>query len=128
MSRFSRPDRRPMYTQTQDSVMRYAGNTATWRQYVSASAGVAEYGEGSALFYAERTITAVFGRGILGQFLEYQQAAGMEAAGVVPMSSPWKIGRQDEIVWRGVTYRVEADPVPARMLGHWTVQLKRANG
>lgn len=127
-SQFSRPDRQPLFNQVQNSVFKYAGSTATWRQYVSASAGVPAAGIGSALYYREQTITAVFGRGLLGQFLEYQVAAGMQAAGIVLMASPHRIARQDEIVWRGTTYRVEADPVPARIVGHWVVNLKRGDG
>lgn len=127
-SNFSRPDRRPMFAQTNDSIMKYAGNTATWSQYVSASAGIPAAGIGDSACYRHQTITAVFGRGLLGQMLEYQVAAGMQAAGVMQMSSRYKIGRQDEIRFNDVTYRVEGDPMPARMLGHWVVTLKRGDG
>lgn len=126
--RYSNPDRRPIQNQAADSLMRYAGQTATWSIYVSASAGIpAAYVDASAC-YRHQTITAIFGRGMLGQFPEYQVAAGMQAAGMMIMTSPYKIGRQDEIKFNGAVYRVEADPMPARMVGHYSVQLKRGEG
>lgn len=125
---FSRPDRRPAASRMQDTLFRYGGNTATWSIYVSASAGIPEAGLGDSACYRHQTITAIFGRGILGQFPEMQSPAGMEAAGMMIMTSPWKVGRQDEIKFNGVTYRVEADAMPAKMVGHWSVQLKRGEG
>lgn len=125
-ARFSRPETGRFNQQANDSIMRHAGNTATWRQFVSATSGSKVAGIGASAFYREQVITGVFGRGVLGQFPETQIAAGMQAAGMVLMSSPHPIGRRDEIVWRGATYRVESDAVPARMVGHWQVSLKRA--
>jgi hypothetical protein len=127
-SQFSRPDRQPLANQSYDSILKYAGYTATWRAYMSASAGVPAAGIGSATYYRESTITAIFGRGIPGMFQEMQLPAGLQAAGVVMMASPHKIGRQDEILWRGTTYRVEADPVPVSLTNYFQVQLKRGDG
>lgn len=111
----------------QTDAFRYAGQTATWRQYISASAvtSSARYaGFSDAPRYQERTITALFGR---VEQNEQQQAAGMMAAADIFAVTREPIGRQDEITWQGTTYRVEGVPVPARIAGTWTVMLKRAN-
>jgi hypothetical protein len=128
MSMFSRPDKRRMNIQADSTMHRYAGNTATWRAFVSATSGVPEAGIGSAVFYREQTITAHFGVMLAAPRLgESVSPVGQIAAGMFQMTTREKIGREDEIVWQGATYRIEAAPVPATMLGWWITTLKRGS-
>lgn len=107
-------------------IMQQAGQTATWRKFVSGVAG-ASPSFGSAFYYREQTITAFFGRNTIGQVGERQTPAGMLAAGDVWMVCREQVGRRDEIRWRGSIYRVDGDAVPAVIASHWAVGLKRAS-
>lgn len=101
----------------------HAGHTATWKQYISASAGVAAAGMGSAPRYREQTITALFGA--INQ-PEQSTPAGLFAAADIYAVTRERVGRSDELVWRGVPYRVESDPAPGRLAGTWISTLKRS--
>ena len=118
----------PQRTQMQaQDILRQAGQTATWRQYISASASAgASLSFGSAFYYRQQIITAYFGNRVIEQVPERQTPAGMLAAANVWMVCREQIGRRDEILWRGSTYRVDGDPVPAYIASHWAVGLKRA--
>lgn len=106
-------------------IFRHAGQTATWRQYISASAGVSVAGFGSSAFYREQTITAVFGQYVLPAIVENQREAGIVVQGVFNVTTREKLARNDELIWNSVTYRIESEPVPARMAGTWLSQVKR---
>lgn len=127
---FSRPDPKRLNANA-ERIYLNAGNTATWQQFVSAVDGNPVAGLGSAVYYREQTLTAHFGMGMAGgglpTLMENIAAPGQIAAGMVPMTSREKIGRQDQIVWRGTTYRVESDPIPAHIVGWWITMLKRGN-
>lgn len=110
----------------------YAGQTAMWRQFISASAGNAAAGYGSAVYYREQTITAVFGGGGIGggvvnANLEKARAAGMIPDGSIRMSTPFPVGSQDEVVWNGVRYRVDTVSQPSTMNNHYMSILVRGN-
>ncbi len=111
--------------QVDSDIFRHAGQTATWRQYVSASAGVSVAGFGGSAYYREQRITGVFGDNQTPRFAEKQGAGGMIAAGEMMAVTREKLGKQDELTWRGVTYRVESDPTPSRLDGAWVTILKR---
>lgn len=106
----------------QADIFTHAGQTATWRAYVSASAGVPVAGMGSAARFVERTVTALFGA--VSQ-AEVSVPAGQIAAGDIYCVMREQVGRNDELRWRGVLYRVESDPAPARIAGTWAAILKR---
>ncbi len=127
MSMYSRPDKRRL-NQNAERIYQYAGVTATWRQYVSASAGIPEAGIGDGQYYRTQTITGQFGN-ILGapRIYEAVAAPGLIAAGMLQMVSRERIGRQDEIIYNSAYYRVESDPVPAPLAGWWVTQIKRAS-
>lgn len=116
------PDAVAFNRQQAENHIRYAGQTAVWRQYVSASAGVAAAGFGSAPSYREQTITALFGR---VEQKEDSTPAGMLANADIYAVTREKIGRQDLLTWRGTTYRVESDPSPARLTNTYMTLLKR---
>lgn len=127
MSMFSRPDKR-RFNANAERIYTYAGVTATWKQWVSASVSVPEAGFGGEDFYRQQTITGQFGVMLnVPKVLEGAGAAGMIAAGTFQMVTREKIGRRDEIQYNGATYRVESDPVPAQMVGWWVTQIKRAS-
>lgn len=114
------PDR--IRNQQVGDILRYAGHTVTWQQYVSASAGVSVAGFGSTPSYREQRITALFGP---VRQPEVQTPAGMMALGELACTTRERLGRQDRLVWNGVTYRVESDPAPAPMTNAYYCVIKR---
>lgn len=127
MSIYSRPDRKRLNVNA-ERIYQYAGVTATWKQYVSASAGIPEAGIGDGQYYRTQTITGQFGTMIgLPRIGESNGAVGQIMAGMFQVVSRERITRQDEIVYNGSLYRVESDPVPAQLAGWWVTQIKRAS-
>jgi hypothetical protein len=117
------PNNQRIGNQQTDAIFRHAGQVATWRQYISASAGVPAAGFGDAPQYREQTVTALFGD---VKSPEMPYAAGMIAAADIYAVMRERPARQDELLWRGVSYRVESDPAPARLAGTYTMILKRS--
>lgn len=108
-----------------DSVFRLAGETVVWRQYISASAANPAAGLGDAPIYREQTITALLGKVTQP---EAQTPAGLLTSGDVYAVTRERLTARDELVWRGITFRVESDPAPARLAGTWTAILRRGEG
>lgn len=106
----------------QDVIFEQAGQTAIWRTYVSSSGGVAAAGFGATAFYAERIITALFTRVTQP---ETQTPGGQVVTADFQMTTRQPIGRNDELRWRGVDYRVESDPAPARITQTYVSLIKR---
>lgn len=119
---YRNPDQPRIQAQAQ-TVFQYAGQAATWRQYVSAESANAVIGRGSALYYREQGITALFAP--LPPNPETQTQAGMIAADEFQMTTREAVGRQDEVRYRGEVYRVESDPSPATLPGYWVSRVKR---
>jgi hypothetical protein len=118
-----------MARQQNEAIYQHAGQTAVWRKYVSASAGNPVLGLGSASYYAERWITAQF-YGVPGQGFslpDNQTFAGMVTQGSFAVSTREELGQQDELVWRGDTYRIESDTVPTRIGGSNIYAIKRGS-
>lgn len=114
----------PSRIQSQEStIFQYAGQTATWRAFISASAGVAVAGFGATPFYAERTITALFAP--VPRAPESQQPAGMIASDEFQVTTKEHLQRMDELRWRGERYRVDSDPSPAALPGTYIFTVKR---
>jgi hypothetical protein len=91
--------------------------TGTWRQYISASTGTASAywgGGGTTRYYREQVVSGLWAAPQIGEsrFRETQWAGGQILAGDALISLSHKIGTQDEVIWRGVTYRVEGDRTP----------------
>lgn len=108
-----------------NEIRKYAGQTAVWRQFISATSGIPEAGIGSAVYYREQWITGVFGQYFMPSLNEMQTPAGQTLVNPFSIITREKLDKRDEIIWRDVTYRVEGDPVPSRLNGQWAVQLKR---
>jgi hypothetical protein len=104
------------------AIVSYAGEPCTWREYVSAGAasGSAYYaGGGTTYYYRQQTITALFAAPQMGEsrFRETQLAGGQVIAGDMVASTPCALNAQDELIWRGVTYRLEGDWTPIHIGG-----------
>lgn len=108
-----------------DDILRQVGHTAIWRQYISASDGIAYAGMGETQHYREQIVTALLYRSYTLQ-PEGRRAVGAIAEGDFMVSTRERLGRQDELIWRGVTYRVESDPQPNN-IGLWTARLERGD-
>lgn len=100
-----------------DQVRSWAGESVTWRQWVSASSGnTSAYfaGDGVTNYYNQRRITALFAAPRMGEtrFRETMLPGGEVIAGDAVISTLQPMDERDEIVWRGVTYRVASDATP----------------
>lgn len=98
------------------------GATVTWRQYVSGSTGTGSgyyAGGGTTRYYHEQTITGLWGAPRMreNRFHEVQTPAGQVMAGDAVISTRMPLGSQDELIWRGVIYRVEGDSTPLYLGG-----------
>ena len=105
----------------------HAGQTATWKQYISASAGVPEAGIGTTPFYRHQLITALF-KSTVGFTLtqpEYQHPAGMTIDSDFLVVTQQRLNRQDELLWMGSAWRIDSDSQPNKLDGTWLNILKR---
>lgn len=111
-----------------NDVFLYAGQTATLRQWVSATTGVPAAGIGGMDYYAERTVTGIFGGNMQKAAVNDNQAVGgMIAAGEFWVTLREAPTRKDTLIWKGEAYRIESDPVPSTSDGCWQVHVKRAS-
>ena len=129
MSNYRGPQPQRQARQQAEQIYKFAGETGTWRKFVSATTGNPVIGLGSAVYYQERPITAhLYGQpGMALNLPENATMAGMLAVGQFLASTTEPLGRQDELIWRGVTYRVDGDTVPNHIAGTHTVIVKRGN-
>jgi len=105
-----------------DQVMRNHGETGTWRQFVSASVATGSAvwaGQGVTAYYRTQSITALWAAPQMGdaRFRETQLPGGQVMAGDAVVSTFQPFGTQDQILWRGVTYRIEGDSTPIHIGG-----------
>lgn len=131
MSYFT-PFSKTHHTQSMDNMLQYAGQTATWRQYVSASAGVADAGFGDSNYYREQLITGVFGGGggaigggqLIANML-MGRPAGMIPAGMLRVVTEMPMKADDEITWAGERYRIDTDSQRSPINNMWMSILVR---
>ena len=107
------------------AMFRWAGHTATWNQWVSASAGVPAAGIGETDYYRQQLITGSFGNSINPRILQRQQAAGMIFDADILAVTREKFGPRDTVDWNGDSFRVESEPVQSKINQLWVSQLKR---
>jgi len=107
----------------------WAGESCIWRQYVSAASATSGYyaGGGTTRYYRQQTITGLLWTDM--HQVENLLPGGMVMAGDVMISTPQPLGDQDEVVWSGVTYRVEGDTTPMHLGGRvwYATPLKRGD-
>lgn len=118
------PDLKRQQQQMAANHYAYAGQSVTWRAYISASGGVNVAGFGATGYYRELAITALFRP--LPSMPEVQTPGGMIAAGRFEMTTREAVGRGDEIVWANVAYRIEGAPVPVPMTSGYVSIVARA--
>ncbi len=122
MSPYRGPDPTRMTTQFA-GLQAYVGQTVIWREWITASASsVSAYlaGAGKVDTWREQQITALIaavGQGNAPTFREQMAPGGQIMAGDMMLSTREQMGVQDQVVWRGVTYRIEGDPLPYRAGG-----------
>lgn len=114
--------------QQADSIFRYAGQTATWRQYVSAVSGNEMLGIGAVYYYREQNVSAVFGQYILPTQAETQGAGGTTIAGMFNVTTRQQLSNRDELIWNGVIYRMEGDSTYSKLGNVWLTPVKRGSG
>ena len=117
-----------------ETVQQYAGEPVIWKQYISSTSGnTTAYlaGGGITRSYREQWITGLLASPQVGEarFRETQLAGGQVIAGDAVISTQQPLGAQDEIVWRGVSYRVEGANTPVHINGRlwYRVVLRRGD-
>ena len=94
--------------------------TVTWRQYVSATGGVAVAGIGPTGYTVDRSISALLRP--IPVVPETQGAAGMIAAAQFQVTTREALGKRDTLIWNGTAYRVEGPAAAATLTsGYMTV-------
>ena len=123
---YRNPQPERLARQTNDIVDTYAGQTVTWRQYISASAGggAAWAGISNSAYYRDSLLTAHI---VNAELMEEQRPGGQVIADTLRVTLPVQPGQKDELIWRGITYRIEGDTVPARIHDRYMVTVKRGN-
>ena len=117
------PNTTRMLNQSRDQ-FQHAGQTATLRIFVSGWTGTPALGLGGGSGYQNRTITALFREQLIQA--EMQGAGGLVAAAQIKMTCREKVTRNDQIVWNGIDYRVDSDPVFERIFGAYVSEIKRS--
>lgn len=121
------PNKSRMQRQMQQNMMQYAGQTATWWRFVSASTGNPAAGYGAVQYSAAMTITAQFTNVPVMANVQQAMPGGYMEAGDVRMISNEKMGSADQIVWNSVRYRVDTVSQPSILDKQWVSILKRGD-
>lgn len=87
--------------------MSFFGQRATWRKYISASAGDPSLGIADRLFYQERQTQMEF-RSLTME--EFQAVGGQDIRGTYEIVTVEPLGLRDEVVYNGETYRMFTVP------------------
>lgn len=95
-------------------LLRNAGMTATWRQFNSGSANLAEYGMHTAQTYVSRTVTGLF---TPLDIRETNTPGGQYMVGDVWCTTVLPMGRRDELQYLGARWQVVSDASPAPLFG-----------
>lgn len=123
------PNTQRISNQMQANQFQYAGQTAVWRQFISASAGLDYAGYGSTPFYREQLITALFKatQGFTLTQPELQTPAGMTIDADYLVVTQQKLHRQDELRYMGSAWRIDSDSTFSRLDKTWINVLKRGD-
>lgn len=118
-------DQDRMRAQMREVINASVGQQVTWWQRVSAVTGVVEMGQGDTVYSAARTITAVVGQWTMPRMMQMQTPAGMIPAGETFITCQHAIGKDDTIVYRGNTYRIDSEPQYSPVTSSYVAVLKR---
>lgn len=119
------PSKRRMNAQTRDHHFQFAGQTANWLAYVSAVTGNRMMGYPDTLYYRESVITGMFYYGLVRANAQQQYAGGTYPEGAVMMTTRERLSDNDEVIYNGARYRVDANSQPSEMNGYWMTLLRR---
>lgn len=111
--------------QAMRNIMREAGTSATWKQYISAGGGNDLVGLGPTAYYRDMRITVVVGAQAIGRQPEMQTPVGQIGNGRLRVTCKHKVGRQDLLLWNGQTYEVDSDSLPNKIHGGYTFEITR---
>lgn len=102
-----------------------AGEAATLRAYVSASAAQPKFGVGVAYTYVNIPITGLFHR---IEPRETDMPGGQTQAAQLGITTDRAVGARDEVLWLGTAYRLDGNPTPITLAGRslWRSPLKMA--
>ena len=123
MAGYRGPDAMRIRAQT-TNILQYAGQTAIWQHFVSASGGTPAAGLTNTLYFRQTVITALFSN---LQQPEDATPAGMIAGSRFSVISQERIERDDRLIWNGVDLRVDSDPVTSRISNLWVSEAVRAD-
>lgn len=123
MAGYRGPDATRIRAQT-TNILQYAGQTAIWQHFVSASGGTPAAGLTNTLYFRQTIITALFSN---MQQPEDATPAGMIAGSRFSVISQERIERDDRLIWNGVDLRVDSDPVTSRISNLWVSEAVRAD-
>lgn len=112
-----------MFRQSVD-IFQHDGQTATWKSFLGSSTGNPALGLGGSAIYRTQTITALFAP--LPKEGESQSIGGLIAGAEFAVTTREKVQRNDMLVFRGVSYRIESDPMPEKLSNSWVSYVKRA--
>ena len=123
MAGYRGPDATRIRAQT-TNILQYAGQTAIWQHFVSASGGAPAAGLTNTLYFRQTVITALFSN---LQQPEDATPAGMIAGSRFSVISQERIERDDRLIWNGIDLRVDSDPVTSRISNLWVSEAVRAD-
>ncbi len=125
-SKYSGPDHRRM-SANMKNIETEAGHLMTLRRMVSGSTGVAAAGYGTTLHYNDVTITALI-KSIPDkpEMMETFKPGGMVAAGQYRISTNVPVYRTDEVVWNGVSFFVNSDPIVDSYTNRYLFLIRRS--
>lgn len=128
MAGYRGPDAMRIRAQT-TNILQYAGQTAIWQHFVSASGGTPAAGLTNTLYFRQTVITALFSNMQFGNMQQPEDAtpAGMIAGSRFSVISQERIERDDRLIWNGVDLRVDSDPVTSRISNLWVSEAVRAD-
>lgn len=120
-------DRSRMANQNRDVILNTMGQTVTWWQFISATGGVDVAGIGPTTYSAGHTITAIVGvfPNALPRILQTQTPGGMIPAGETFITTPHKLGKDDQIIHNGAVYHVDSEPQYSIMSSAYVAMLRR---
>lgn len=103
-------------------IMTDAGHSLLWREFISATTANDVIGLGDTYHYRETWVSAHM---TFKDNVQTQEGGGQVISQTLKATSDYQFGDRDELVWLGVTYRVDSDNMPAKVGNQWTVKLDR---
>ena len=105
----------------------FASSVFVWRRFASAVSGNTLAGIAPRRYYQESEARGVWMNENGNGNVSVQLPGGQVAAGELKVSLNVCPGLNDELVYGSAIYRVDAQPMPSKMNGHWMVALKRGD-